>query len=793
MKKLLLFISAFIVSFGAMAQTDDDSYTVNFNNGSSPKTYTIVNAPHLKFTDANTLKYYTKSLPNVGLTLGNVSDISNITFSVAHQEAYDYSSVTLSDALANTNAKKLYNYLKSVYGTKILSGVMGEWNWNHNVADQIHTATGKYPAINGYDFIHIMSSGTNSWINYDNITPVTEWADAGGLVALMWHFNVPKTEADASASNFNNRVAFHPDSTTFSATNALTDGTWENKWFYGQMDKVIEVLLKLQDAGVAATWRPFHEAAGNATLKSGASWGKSWFWWGEDGADVYKRLWQAMYNYFQQKGVHNLIWVWTSQNYNGDADTYNADTDWYPGDNYVDVIARDLYGYTAAQQNTEFTQLQERYPGKLIALGECGTNTDNSTATADTQEAWNAGAKWSWFMGWCGSNLPSDSWWSAVLNESNVITRDAVNQNVPVVPTYTEESAKDAVANMGLGFNLGNTMDAVATWLASGSSVSQYETAWGQPSTTVSMMKFLKDGGFNAVRVPVTWFEHMDDDGNVEEAWMNRVQEIVDYVINNGMYCILNVHHDTGAGGDAYSSWIKADVDNHTANQAKFKKLWTQIATRFQDYSNKLVFEGYNEMLDASNTWNAPLNTSSYTALNAYAQDFVDAVRATGGNNATRNLVVNTYAAAKGDAVLSNFTVPTDNVSGHIAVEVHSYDPWDWFSTKGAWDSSCSNELKNIFSSLNTTFVSQGIPVIIGEYGTHGSTSIGYDSNGTAVTPTSSQIQAAADQAADMVKQAKALGIATFYWMSIFDGTDRSVPQWTLPTVVEAMKNAYNN
>ena len=688
----------------------------------------------------------------------------------------------LADASATTKTKKLYSYLQSIYGTKILSGIMANVSWNHDEADKVFKATGKYPAINCYDFIHIMSSAKGGWIDYDNITPVTEWSDANGIVSLMWHFNVPKTEADASASNYNGLVTCTPSETTFRAANVFTDGSWENKWFYGQMDKVCEVLLKLQDAGVVALWRPFHEAAGNATLKEKADWGRSWFWWGYDGADVYKKLWTTMFNYFQQKGIHNLIWVWTSQNYNGDESKYDSDSDWYPGDSYVDIIGRDLYGYDADQQKTEFTQLQARYPGKMITLAECGLK-DGTTATADVQEAWDKGAKWSWFMPWYGSSMPSDSWWSKVVNEDAVITRDEVDQN----NAYVAESAKDAVVNMGLGFNLGNTMDAYDTNKSMAkNSVADFETCWGQPVTTNAMMKFLKDGGFNAVRVPVTWFQHMDADGTVDKAWMDRVQEIVDYVINNGMYCILNVHHDTGAESNGSSvHWIKADVQNHTANQAKFKNLWTQIASRFKDYSNKLLFEGYNEMLDASSTWGAPKEASSYTAVNAYAQDFVDAVRATGGNNATRNLIVNTYAAANSDAVLNNFTVPTDKVSGHIAVEIHSYDPWNWFSNKGAWDSSCQTEITNMFTRLNNTFVSKGVPVVIGEYGTHGDNSVSKSS-------TDAEKQAAADQAADIVKKAKALGIATFYWMSIFQDADRTVPQWTLPIVVEAMNKAYN-
>lgn len=362
---------------------------------------------------------------------------------------------------------------------------------------------------------------------------------------------------------------------------------------------------------------------------------------------------------------------------------------------------------------------------------------------------------------------------------------ESITFNVFHKGSYVEESAAQAVKNMGIGTNFGNCTDVVAMWMNMNSnSVTDFEKAWGQEPTTKPMVDFLKKNGFNSVRIPVTWFQHMKADGTVDEAWMNRIQEIVDYVIDNGMYCILNIHHDTGADSDDVKHWIKADEANYKENKEKFEYLWTQIATRFQNYDQHLVFEGYNEMLDASNTWNAPKNANSYKGLNGYAQSFVNAVRATGGNNATRNLIVNTYAAANGDEVLNNLTIPTDKVEGHIAVEVHTYAPWDWFA-KGSWDASCTNEIKSMFTRLNNKFISKGIPCIIGEYGTHGSTSVSKKS-------TDAQKKAAADQAADIVKQAKAYGVATFYWMSIFDGTDRTVPQWTLPTVVEAMQKAYN-
>ena len=320
-------------------------------------------------------------------------------------------------------AKQLYSFLLEQYGVKTISSVMANVNWNNECAEKVYQLTGKYPAMNCYDFIHILYSPAN-WIDYSTIKPVQDWVNAGGLVQLMWHFNVPKYEGSTDAT-------CTPSETTFKASNALVSGTWENKWFYEQMDKVVATLLKLQDAGIAATWRPFHEAAGNATAKQQASWTKSWFWWGYDGAETYKKLWVAMFDYFKQKGVNNLIWVWTTQNYNGNSANYNQDTAWYPGDEYVDIVARDLYAYTGAQHQQEFEEIQQRYPNKMVALGECGWDGNSSKESATPSEFWKAGAKWSHFMVWYQGNngtttgtMCSDAWWKAAMSAESVITRD---------------------------------------------------------------------------------------------------------------------------------------------------------------------------------------------------------------------------------------------------------------------------------------------------------------------------------------------------------------------------------
>lgn len=323
-------------------------------------------------------------------------------------------------------AQALYDYLYGLYGSQTLSSVMAEVNWNHKLADAVAKTTGKFPAMNCYDFIHIYVP-KNNWIDYSDLTPVTEWADAGGIVSLMWHFNVPVNQATTPGAD-GSGVTCTPTQTTFRARNVFTEGSWENKWFYGQMDKVADIILALQAKGIPAVWRPFHEAAGNATYKQQASWATAWFWWGYDGADVFKKLWQAMFDYFASKGINNLVWVWTSQNDNGNASLYNPDRDWYPGDAYVDVVARDLYGYTSARNLSEFTELQKTYPTKMITLGECGKDVQENGTTdfAKVSELWNAGAKWSWFMPWYGASFPDDAWWRDAMGSAAVVNRSQV-------------------------------------------------------------------------------------------------------------------------------------------------------------------------------------------------------------------------------------------------------------------------------------------------------------------------------------------------------------------------------
>ena len=372
-------------------------------------------------------------------------------------------------------------------------------------------------------------------------------------------------------------------------------------------------------------------------------------------------------------------------------------------------------------------------------------------------------------------------------------------------------SAKETVGNMGAGWNLGNTFDAhsgdttnmwIECWGPSG--ISDYLKAWGQVPPTRELFHMLREKGFRAIRVPVTWYPHMGTNFvftnnepiwrpslnpigyEVDKAWMAAVKETVDYILAEDMYCIINVHHDTGT---ANTHWVVASEENHAQNSSRFKSLWTQIATTFKDYDGRLLFEGYNEMTDAADSWcfasfgtpahyDEAVATSAYKAVNAYAQDFVDAVRATGGNNLDRNLIVNTYAAASGEGnwnshlkdPLKQMKVPEDKSKDHIILQVHYYPAFN----------SLEDAKKNVdgfIAGLNDYLVPKGAPIIIGEWGCGDGSGITYDKGRTSYL----------SYAEYFVRKAKANGMATFYWMGITDCQDRAVPKFTQSDLAEAI------
>ena len=430
-----------------------------------------------------------------------------------------FSTVALDKTLvAATSAKavKLYNYLLDNFETKTLSAMMADVAWNTEMSEKVYGWTGKYPAINCFDYVHLPASVAGAdWINYGDITPVKDWSDKGGVVAAMWHWNVPKKavgeafstriwegetfmpgdwsgnvqmtddaakavfadaqvgqvirvavkdvaegaqgsfknsgwseiasgtdyfdisgdytlvitedvlkslqeggliigghdytavavylENNGTALDPNKDYAFYKADTEFDAANATVEGTWENKVFTEDLKNAAAYLKLLRDADIPVLWRPFHEAAGG------------WFWWGKDAAS-FKSLWIAMFNYFKTEGLDNLIWVWTTE---GD------DSDWYPGDQYVDIVGRDIYNKETADCVSEYTSIAGNYGNKIVSLSECGT-------VGLISEQWASGARWSWFMPWYdGTNEDGspvvhadEAWWKDAMSQEFVVSRE---------------------------------------------------------------------------------------------------------------------------------------------------------------------------------------------------------------------------------------------------------------------------------------------------------------------------------------------------------------------------------
>lgn len=287
------------------------------------------------------------------------------------------------------NAVRLYEYMLSIYGTRSLSGAIAKVNWNLDEINWISEWTGKEPAMATFDYIHLPFSPAN-WINYGDITPARTWFEKGGIVSACWHWNVPVVEGGTECTctpGDGNRNSSGTWTTTFKPSNIFVDGTWENKVADSDLEKISGYLKLLQDAGIPVVWRPLHEAAGNTYTqwKTGA-----WFWWGRDGGEVYVRLWRYMFDYFKKAGLRNLIWVWTAQA-TSDSD---SDMDFYPGDDYVDIVGKDIYNTQDINSiKSQYDYVSSMIPNKMTTLSELG-------GLAPMTSQWSAGAKWLYFMPW---------------------------------------------------------------------------------------------------------------------------------------------------------------------------------------------------------------------------------------------------------------------------------------------------------------------------------------------------------------------------------------------------------
>ena len=286
------------------------------------------------------------------------------------------------------------------------------------------------------------------------------------------------------------------------------------------------------------------------------------------------------------------------------------------------------------------------------------------------------------------------------------------------------------VQAMAPGINFGNTLESLDTWETAPFSVSK-ETVWGNPAANQVIFNAYAAAGFKSVRIPVTWTQYVDTNGNIAPFWLARVKQVVDYARAAGLYVIINIHND---------SWVIPDNAHQADANAKMKSYWKQIATYFADYDNHLLFAGTNEVA-MPGVYSTP-TAENCTVQSGFNQAFVDAVRATGGNNASRTLVIQHYATNIdwGLDVCKESTLPTEAVANRLMVEIHYYTPFDFVDGSAQWathwqwgalatDRSlvnpCCNEayVRDQMDRMKTAYTSKGVPVIMGEFGAYPKTS----------------------------------------------------------------------
>ncbi len=287
-----------------------------------------------------------------------------------------------------------------------------------------------------------------------------------------------------------------------------------------------------------------------------------------------------------------------------------------------------------------------------------------------------------------------------------------------------EMTTMELVKDMGIGINLGNTLEACGNWISKDNGVSGYETAWGSPIITEPMIKGYKDAGFGVLRVPVAWSNLMLEDYVINPDYIARTKQIVNWALDCGLYVVMNIHWDNG--------WFSDFGVDEKRDEAfrKYEKIWTQLAEEFKNYSDYLMFESLNEEGGWESLWNRYSNqgdkAKSYGILNDMNQRFVNIVRKSGGNNEKRHLLIAGYNTDIDLTCDEMFRMPEDEIN-RMAVSVHYYTPStfailekdaSWGKAKTTWGNKKDvAELEKYMDMLKTTFYDKGVPVIIGEYG----------------------------------------------------------------------------
>ena len=335
----------------------------------------------------------------------------------------------------------------------------------------------------------------------------------------------------------------------------------------------------------------------------------------------------------------------------------------------------------------------------------------------------------------------------------------------------------ELVKEFQIGWNLGNTLDATG-----GGALLTSEMSWGNPKTSEEIFITLKETGFQIVRIPVSWGNHLGPEPEyiIHDVWLERVKEIVDYAIDNDLYVILNMHHE---------EWHFPSYDNLEKARTILTKVWAQIADEFKDYDEHLIFEGMNEprMKGTALEWNGG-NAEARDVINQLNQSFVDTIRNSEGNNPYRHLMIPTYAASSDPKTWKDFVIPEDD---KIIVSIHSYTPYNFALNIGGtaqWSSENTRDTKDIdylINNIYNSFISKGYPVIIGEFGA-------LDKDNT---------QARVDWAKYYMQKASEKGIPCIWWDNgaftgggeLFGLLDRRENIWKHQDIVDALMEGISN
>lgn len=343
-----------------------------------------------------------------------------------------------------------------------------------------------------------------------------------------------------------------------------------------------------------------------------------------------------------------------------------------------------------------------------------------------------------------------------------------------------DNEAMTFLSRLGVGWNLGNTFDAYGiTWYPS---EMDSERGWTGSFTTRELIEAVADAGYGFIRIPVSWHDHVDKDFNISKPWLDRVQEVADWAVDAGLYVIINTHHDEGF------QYFYPDSAHYDSSAKFLTAIWSQLAERFADYDEHIILESLNEprQVGKPHEWNLDMNNpdcvDAVDCINRLNQLFVDTVRAAGGNNADRYLLIPGYAAAPGSTDPAIMVLPDDPADNRIIVAVHAYTPYNFaLNVNGTADFTARdrNDIAWVVKFIYENYISRGIPAVISEMGA-------VDKN---------NLQTRVEWVGYYVALASSRGIPVCWWDNgAFSGTgekfgliSRKTAEWAFPEIVETM------